>query len=133
MKKRTVITSEKREVWVIRRAEEARPAPAARQGRFLTDEKAKQVGAGDAVRRGGPIAPTVGRLDGGTEFGTSHRGFILMDPFEIIEEFQEQHPGQHRQAIEVSIESIVFAHDIARRLDQAAETLGCSEGLGGFF
>ena len=70
-------------------SEQSRAAPAARQGGFLADDKADQVGARNAVRRGGPIAPAVGRLDGLAECLAGHRRLVLVDRFEIIQEFQE--------------------------------------------
>ena len=79
---------------------------------------------------GRPVAPAVGRLDGRAEascprsFASSSR-----DLLHVVQELQEHDPGEHRQAVEVAVEALVLAHDVAAGLDEAAELLG--GGLGG--
>ena len=51
-------------------------------------------------------------------------GPALLDLFHVVEELEEHDPGEHRQAIEVAVEALVLAHDVARGLEQAAEGLG---------
>ncbi len=43
--------------------------------------------------------------------------------YNIVEELEEHDPGEHRQAVEVAVEPLVLAHDVARGLDDAAEAL----------
>jgi len=47
---------------------------------------------------------------------------------QVVEELEEHDPRQHRQPIEVAVQTLVLAHDVARRLDEAAELLGGREG-----
>ena len=41
----------------------------------------------------------------------------------VVEELQEHDPGEHRQAVEVAIQALVLAHDVAGGLDHASEPL----------
>jgi hypothetical protein len=50
----------------------------------------------------------------------------------VVEELEEHDPGEHRQAVEVAVEALVLAHDVAGRLDEAAQTLGGGQRLIGF-
>ena len=56
-------------------------------------------------------------------------GLALLDLLHVVEELQEHDPGEHRQAVEVAVQPLVLAHDVARGLDQAAELLGGGQGL----
>ena len=104
--------------------EEAGAFLAVRTTGFVVVHELDQFVAGDAVGLGGPIAPAVGRFDGVTEAFAGQLRVGLADLLQIVEELQEHDPGEHRQTVEVAIESFVLAHDVARRLDQAAELLG---------
>ncbi len=97
---------------------------------FIVVDLADEIVAGDAVGLGGPVAPAVGRLDGGLEFVAGELGFGLALDFEIVEELEEHDPGQHRQAVEVAVEALVLAHDVARGFQEGAEGL---RGGGGDF
>ena len=57
--------------------EQARPSLAVRPGSFVVVDEGEQFVAGDALRVGGPIAPAVGRLDGGLELLAGERRFLL--------------------------------------------------------
>lgn len=85
---------------------------------FIVVHKLDQLIAGDAVGLGGPVAPAIGRFDGGAEAlaGQLHVG--LADLFQVVQELQEHDPGEHRQAVEVAVQSLVLAHDVARGLDE---------------
>ncbi len=48
----------------------------------------------------------------------------------VVEEFKEHDPGEHRQAIEVTVEALVLAHDVARGFEQRSQRLGGGGGLG---
>ena len=48
---------------------------------------------------------------------------FLPDFLRVIEKFQEHDPGEHGEPVEVAVQSLVFAHDIAAGFDQAAELL----------
>ena len=39
---------------------------------------------------------------------------VLVDALHVVEEFEEQHPGQQRQPVEVAVQPLVLAHDLAR-------------------
>ena len=54
---------------------------------------------------------------------------VLADLLQVVEELQEHDPGEHRQAVEVAVQALVLAHDVAAGLDEAAEPLG--RGTGG--
>ena len=97
---------------------------------FIVVDEADEVLAGDAVGLGGPIAPAIGRLDGGLELIAGELGCGLALDFEIVEELEEHDPGQHRQAVEVAVEALVLAHDVARGFEERAEGL---RGGGGDF
>jgi len=43
-----------------------------------------------------PIAPAVGRFDGGLELFRGEFRLTLALKFQVIEEFQEHDPGEHR-------------------------------------
>ena len=76
---------------------------------------------------GRPIAPAVGRLDG--RLGTSclaSVGLLLALQLQVVEELQEHDPGEHRQPVEVAVQPLVLAHDVARGLDEAAKRLAWS-------
>ena len=91
--------------------EESRPMrTVAAQRDFVVDE-VQQVVAGEAVLHRRPVAPAVGRLDGGAEAGAGEHGFVFALAFQVVQEFQEHHPGQQRQAVEVAVQSLVLAHD----------------------
>jgi hypothetical protein len=92
----------------------------------------EQFVARDAVGLRCPVAPAVGRFDCCAERLAGHGGFVLALALQIVEEFQEHDPGQHRQAVKVAVEPLVLAHDIARRLQQAAKRLRRGHRLGGF-
>ena len=105
-------------------AEQAGALFAVGAGGFLVVDEGEQFVAGDAVGLGGPVAPAVRRFDGGLELLPGELGLALALEFQIIEEFQEHDPGEHRQAVEVAVEALVLAHDVARGLEESAEGLG---------
>jgi hypothetical protein len=93
--------------------EQARALLAVRQGAFLLVDEGQQFVPGDAVGLSGPIAPAVGRLDGGLELLSSKLRLALALKLQVIEELQEHDPGEHRQAVEVAIQPLVPAHYVA--------------------
>ena len=103
--------------------EQARPAlPVGRACLVLVDE-GEQLVAGDAVVVGGPVAPAVGRLDRRPELLARELGLVLALLFHVVQELEEHDPGEHRQTVEVAVQALVLAHDVARGLDQAPERL----------
>ena len=42
----------------------------------------------------------------------------------VVEKLEEHDPGEHGQAVEVAVEALVLAHDVARGFDEAAQLLG---------
>ena len=43
--------------------------------------------------------------------------------FQVVEEFEEHDPGEKRQTVEVAIQPLVLAHDVARGLEKAPKHL----------
>ena len=72
---------------------------------------------------GRPIAPAVGRLDGRPELLAGELRLLLALLLEVVEELEEHDPGEQRQPVEVAVQPLVLAHDVARGLEQAAEGL----------
>jgi len=85
---------------------------------------ASSSAAGDAVGLGRPIPPAVGRFDGGFEGFAREFGFTLALQLQIVEKFQEHDPGQERPTVEVAVQPLVLAHDVAGGFEQRAEGLG---------
>jgi len=97
--------------------EQSGAACAIGQGSVIIVDEGLQLVAGHAWIGGGPIAPTVRRLDDrGVGQRIEHR-FFFAAAFEIIEEFEEHDPGEHRQAVKVAVQPFVLAHDVPRGLD----------------
>lgn len=44
----------------------------------------------------------------------------------------EHHPCEHGQAVAITVQALVLAHNVPRRLDDGAELLGGGFGLGTF-
>jgi hypothetical protein len=55
------------------------------------------------------------------ELSPGELGFALALNFQVIQEFQEHDPSEHRQAVEVAIQPLVLAHDVARGFQECAE------------
>ena len=51
------------------------------------------------------------------------------DLLHVVEELQEHDPGEHRQAVEVAVEPLVLAHDVAADFDDGRKPLGGGQGL----
>lgn len=83
---------------------------------LLIDER-DQLVASDAVFLRGPILPAVRRLERGLELLAGELHFLLAYRLHVVEELEEHHPGQHGDAIEVAVEPLVLAHDVARGLE----------------
>ena len=90
---------------------------------FIIVHELDQLVAGDAVWLGGPIPPTIGRLDRRAEALAGELGVGFADLLQIVEKLQEHDPSQHGQAVEIAIEPLVLAHDVARGLDQRTQLL----------
>jgi hypothetical protein len=103
--------------------------------RLVVVDEFDQFVAGDAVLLGGPIPPAIGRSDGRAVALAADGRPRFLDLLQVVEEFstKEHDPGEHRQAVEVAVQSLVFPHDVAGRLDEAAELLGRGLGCVGFF
>ena len=46
-----------------------------------------------------------------------------MDDFEVVEEFEEHHPGKQRQAVDIAVQPFVLAQDLACRADQGGQVV----------
>lgn len=74
------------------------------QGGAFVGQEGEQVRTGEAVERGGPIPPAVGRFDDAAVFPPGQFGALRLDALQVVQEFQEHDPGQHRQAVEVAVQ-----------------------------
>ena len=99
------------------------PLPVRAHGLLLVDER-DQLRPGDAIRLRRPVAPAIRRLDGGAELLARELRLLLADLLHVVEELQEHDPGEHRQPVEVAVQSLVLPHDVAAGLDDAAQLLG---------
>ena len=43
---------------------------------------------------------------------------VFADLLHVVEELEEHDPGEHGQAVEVAVQPLVLAHDVARGLDE---------------
>ena len=112
--------------------EKPRTARAVGPGALLLVDEGEQFVAGDSLGTGGPVTPAVGWFDGRSESLSGEGRLRLALEFQIVEELEKHDPGEHRQAVEVAVEALVLAHDVAGGLEQAAEGLGGGLGLVGF-
>jgi hypothetical protein len=85
---------------------------AIRQGAFLLVDERQQFIACDAVGFGSPIAPAVGRLDGRLELLPGQPGLALTLEFQVIQELQEHDPREHRQPVQITIQTFILSHDV---------------------
>ena len=46
------------------------------------------------------------------------------DALHVVEKFEEHDPSEHRQAVEVAIEALILAHDVAAGFNNRSELLG---------
>ena len=101
------------------------PAPVCRPAARLrlVDERDQFV-AGDAVLLCGPVAPAIRGLDGGAVFLAAELRLGLLALLQVVEELQEHDPGEHGQPVQVAVEPLVLPHDVAGRLDEAAQAAG---------
>ena len=74
------------------------------QGGPFVGQEGQQVGTGEAVGRGRPIPPSVGRFDAAAIRPPSQFGAFRFDALQVVQEFQEHDPRQHRQAVQVAVQ-----------------------------
>jgi hypothetical protein len=99
-----------------------------RKVRLILVDEFQEVGPAEPVLLGRPVSPAVGGLDDRAVLLPLHLGTVFPDDLVIVEELQEEHPGQERQPIQVAVEPLVLPHDVAGGLDEATEPLGGGEG-----
>ena len=107
--------------------EQALPKAAVGAVRVLLANEGQQFVAGDAVFACGPVAPAVRRFDDGLVAFAVELGFLRVLEFKVVEELEEHHPGEQRQAIHVAIEALVLAQNLARAADQCGEVVAGGE------
>ena len=95
-------------------------------GAVLVDEGDERLSC-DAILRGCPVPPAVGSGDGCPELLALQNRLLLPDHLHVVDELEEHHPDQHRQAVQVAGEPFVLPHDVPTGLDDAAELLRCGE------
>ena len=98
-------------------------------GFFVVDEGDEVVACEHGVRVVGPIAPAVWWFDSWLKAFACDGGIVLTQLLHIVEEFEEEYPGEHGQAVKVAVESFVLTHDVANRFDDAAQLLGGGNGV----
>jgi len=103
---------------------------AVRQRRFLIIDEGQKFIARDAVRHGSPIPPPIRRFDSRLEFLPSQLGLPLPLNFQVIQEFQEHDPSEHRQPVQIPVQTFIFSHNVPGRLEKRSKGL-CSSGLHG--
>ena len=92
-----------------------------------------QVVTADAVFLRCPVPPAVRSLDDGLVRLPGNCGLLFVDVLQVIKEFEEHHPRQHRQTINVAAQPLVLPHDVTGGFDEASELLGGGERLFGLF
>jgi hypothetical protein len=100
--------------------------------RFLVVYKANQLIARNPLRPGRPVAPAIRRFEGRAKAFARHLGFLLGDLLHVVEELEKHDPGEHGQAVQVAVEPLVLAHDVAAGLDDGGKALGGGQGLRAF-
>jgi hypothetical protein len=100
---------------------------------FVLVDEGQQFVATESIFTRGPVAPAVWRFDDGVVGLAVEFGFFLVDDFEVIEELEEHHPGEQRQAVDVAIEPLVLAQDLARAADQRRQVVARGQGRFGAF
>ncbi len=101
------------------------------QGRqqVVIDKLDQVLASGALVGIRGPVTPAVGCRDDWLIGLVRHDGILLAPALQVIVAFQEQHPGELRQAVQVAVQPGVLAHDVPRGFDQGGE-LGTRAGGG---
>jgi hypothetical protein len=79
---------------------------------FVVDKGQKFI-ARDALRICRPIAPAIRRFDGRLELLPRELRLLRALQLQIIKEFEEHNPREHRQPVQVAIQPLVLAHDVA--------------------
>ena len=102
-------------------SEQAHAAFAVGSCGFLVVDEGEEFVAGDAVGLCGPIAPAVRSFDGGLELLRGELCLALALEFQVIEEFQEHDPREHRQAVQIPVQTFVFSHDVPGGLEKCSE------------
>jgi hypothetical protein len=102
-------------------AEQTRTLIAVGSGGFLVVDEGEEFVTCDAVRLGGPVAPAIGRFEGGFELFRGEPGLALALKFQVIEKFQEHDPGKHWQPVQVPVQTFILPHNIPGGLEQCSE------------
>ena len=100
---------------------------------FIVIDKGNQLITGNATLYCCPVTPTVGWLDSRLETPAFQGGFSFTQLFQIVQKLEKHDPGEHGQAIQITVESFVLAHDLASRLDNGTQLLCGGHGLFCFF
>jgi hypothetical protein len=77
-----------------------------------------------AVLVRGPVAPAAVLRDGGAVGTTLVAGVVLPAILALVEDLQEEHPGQLADALGVAVDAVVLAHDVLDGFDGGAEIHG---------
>jgi len=104
-------------------SEQSGTALSARQTRFILIDEGQKYVASNTLGICSPISPAVRRLYSRTKLLSPKLGLFLALQFKIIKKFEKHDPCKQGQAVEVAIEPLVFAHNIACRFNQASQCL----------
>ena len=110
-------------------SEQAGTFAAVRPGRFFVVHETDQLITRDAVRFRRPVAPAIRRFERGTKTLTRHLRFLLGDLLHVVQEFKKHDPREHRQPVEIAVEPLVLAHNIAAGLHDGGKPLCGGERL----
>ena len=99
------------------------------RGLFVVDEGDEVAARQYGFVAVGPVAPAIGRFDSGTKALSANLGPGLVQLLHVVQEFEEEYPGEHGQAVQVAVEPLILVHDVAHGFDDAAELLHGGEGV----
>ena len=77
--------------------------------------------------------PAVGRFDGGAIFLAGERRLLFAGQFGVVEELEKQDPGEQGQTVEVAVQSLVLAHEVAGRFDEGGQARAVVRGAASAF
>ncbi len=99
------------------------------RGLFVIDEGDEVAARQYGFVAVGPVAPAIGCFDGGAEAFAANLGLGLVQLLHVVQEFEEEYPGEHGQAVQVAVEPFVLAHNVAHGFDDASELLRGGDGV----
>ncbi len=93
------------------------------RGLVVIDEGDQVAARQDGRVAVSPVAPAVRRFDGRAKTLPANFSLRLVQLLHIVQELEEHYPRQHGQPVQVAIQPLILAHDVAHRFDDAAKLL----------